>query len=144
MRKLFLLCTAFLLVIAAGCGGDSPTASDAYTDSLTLGTGRYGLELTGETDTFTTSDDTMPTIYWRVESHEPLLTMKIELYVEKLTEFGYEDAFTSIFNSAQVHNYIAISSYYHFYGAGSFRATAFVGNEKRFIASVNFTVLEGT
>jgi hypothetical protein len=144
MRRLFPFFAAVLLLTAMACSKDSPTSPRVFTNSLTLGTGVYGIDLTGETDTFTIThnqnQDILPTIYWRAESQSKMKGAYVEMKVERMGEAGPEEVYTTRYEMVQLDDYVAISSYYHMYGPGSCRATATLGLEKRSIGVKTFTV----
>jgi len=129
----------FLLLNFAGCGKDNPASPQTYSDSLTLGTGRKGNALTGETTVFPGNN---PTIYWRVESSEKFNGSNAEILIEKSGDFGWETAYNTIYQYIEPDSYVAISSYYHMSGPGKFRASGFVSKNRRLTGVVEFTVLE--
>ncbi len=144
MRRLFPLSIAFLLLFALGCSEDSPTSARVFTNSLTLGTGYRGIDLTGATNTFSITHgqnaDINPTIYWRAESESKMRSAYVDLKVELLGEVGPEQVYTTRYEMVQMDDYVAISSYYHMYGVGKFRATATLGSEKVLLGVMEFTV----
>jgi len=127
-----------LAALAAGCG-DSSTSPRVFTDSLSLGTGRQGIDLVGETTTFTGG---LITIYWRVESREKLKSADVEFMVEKYAEGGYETVYQTINGPAGPVSNVVIASYYHTFGPGLFRATGFIGSARRVVGPETFTVKE--
>jgi hypothetical protein len=146
MRRLFPFIAAFLLLAAAGCGKDSPTSSRVFTDSLTLGKGLHGIDLTGETYTFTVTHNQStviyPTIYWRAESRDKMKSADITFKVEQLTDFGLVEVYSTLYELTKLDDNVVISSYYHMYGVGTFRATATLEGETRVLGVKQFTVDE--
>jgi hypothetical protein len=130
---------ALLIFLVSGCGKNSPTEPVTHTDSFTLGTGRKGDTLTGEATTF---QGNLITIYWRVESSTQFNGADAEILVEKHTEFGWERIYGNVFKLIDPDDYVAISSYYHMYGAGRFRATGYIGVNRREIGVVEYSVVE--
>lgn len=144
MRRLFPIFVALLLLAIVGCGKDSSTSSRVFTNSLTLGKGLHGIDLTGETYTFTIihnqDADTNPTIYWRAESQEKMKAGDINFTVEQLTDFGLVEVYSSLYEMTKMDDNVIISSYYHMYGAGTFRATATLGDDAVLLGVKQFTV----
>ena len=129
-----------LFLFMGGCG-NSPTDSRTYTDSLTLGTGRHGIDLVGETNTFPSN---ITSIYWRVESAKPLNNAKVLFQVERSVGAHWEMAYENLYNLADLGDHVVISSYYNDtpqLGPGSYRATAKIGSAERVIGPTLFTVL---
>ncbi|MHB9031178.1 MAG: hypothetical protein ACYC9O_20620 [Candidatus Latescibacterota bacterium] len=137
--RLLLSIVALFVLFIAGCGKDSPTEPKIHADSFTLGTGLKGDTLTGETTVF---HGNLVTIYWRVESSTQFRGADAEIQVDKLTEFGWEKIFGAVLKLIDPDDYVAISSYYHTYGTGRFRATGFIGVSRRQIGVMEFSVLE--
>jgi hypothetical protein len=133
------ICLFFLIIMFGAFGGcgDSSTSPRVYTDSLTLGTGRRGDDLVGETTAFTGG---LVTIYWRVESREEFGGAHVEFVVEKKNGVVYETVFQTINELAGFNDHVLIASYYHTLGTGLFRATGFIGSAKRMVGSKDFTV----
>jgi hypothetical protein len=138
-RRLVIPVVVFPLLFSAGCGKDSPTKPKIHTDSFTLGTGVKGDTLTGETTVFYGN---YITIYWRVECSAQFNGADAEIQVEELTDFGWEKVYGNVIMQIDPDDYVVISSYFHTFGTGKFRATGFVGVSRRQIGMVEFTVLE--
>jgi hypothetical protein len=124
-----------LAAVLSGCG-NSPTSSPVYEDSLTFGTGRHGLDLTGVTNTFAGN---LVTVYWRVESRDPL-NGAVEFVLEKKNGVQYETVYRFPDNLVGQNDHVLISSFYNVYGTGTFRATAYVGAAKKPISPAEFVV----
>ena len=135
---------ALFMLAFGGCGTDSPTSPRVFTDSLTLGKGFHGIDLTGETYAFTITHtqekDISPTIYWRAESQSKMAGVFVEMKIERLAEVGPEVVYFIRYELIQKDDNVAISSYFHMYGAGKFRATATIGQDKRLLGVREFTV----
>ena len=135
---------AFFLLPVMNCGQGSPTSPRVFTDSLTLGKGFHGIDLTGETYAFTIThsqnQDIFPTIYWRAESQSKMKGAFVELNVVRLAEFGPEAVGSFRFEMTRLDDNVVISSYLHLYGAGKFRAAATLGDERRLLGVKEFTV----
>jgi hypothetical protein len=139
MRKKQYLFILMILFAALGGCGDSPTSPREYTDSLTLGTGRRGIDLTGETTVFS---GPLVTVYWRVESREALRGADVEFTVEKKNGAEYEIVYGCLYQLANQEDHVVISPYYHFYGSGTFRATGYIGSGRRVVGPKEFVVTE--
>jgi hypothetical protein len=137
MKKKIYLFFMIILFGALGSCGDSSTSPRVYTDSLTLGTGRRGDDLVGETTEFTGG---LVIIYWRVESREEFGGANVEFVVERKNGVLYETVFQTINEFAGFNDHVLIASYYHTFGTGFFRATGFIGSAKRVVGPKDFTV----
>jgi hypothetical protein len=140
LKRFVTLGMFVILALCAGGCGNSPTDSRTYTDSLTLGTGRHGIDLTGETTIFPAS---VTTIYWRVESAEPFLNANVLFILERKNGVDWEEVYRIQDNMTGLDDHVAISSYFKDtvnLGPGSYRATAKIGSEGRVIGPTLFTV----
>ncbi len=138
-RRVYSTLILFTLLFLPGCGKDSSTGARTYADSFALGMGRKGESLVEETAVFTGD---LITIYWRVESSEPFRGADVVIDVEQLTGDGWEKVYSAVYLLVRYEDHVAISSYYHVYGYGRFRATGFVGKARHVVGSVEFTVQE--
>jgi len=137
-RKRYLYILLILFAALGGCG-NSPTSSRVFTDSLTLGIGKRGIDLTGETTVFTGA---LVTVYWRVESREKLMGAEVEFVVEKKNGPEYEAVFRTLYQPESLDDHVVISSYFNTFGTGMFRATGYIGYEKRVVGPKEFVVRE--
>ena len=120
-----------------GCG--SPTSPRVFADSLTLGTGKRGIDLVGGTTVF---GGELVTVYWRIESAERLDWADVEFAVDRSTGGGYEEEYSTIYSPTDRIDHVVISSYYHIYGAGKFRARGFVPRTGKTFGPVEFNVVK--
>jgi len=136
---ILLICA---VLIASGC--DSPTSSRTYSDSISLGTGRHGIDLTGESTTFYGTPDNngspIATIYWRVESKEKLRGASVQFTVEKSTGVFWEQVFQTIYEMTELDDYVVIQPYIHQFGQGRFRATGYIPRDGKSFGPVEFSV----
>lgn len=139
-RLAFIL--AFLFLSALGCDDSTSSGSGIYTDSLTLGTGKHGNELTGKTASFTGSPIS---IYWRVESSRAFGVSSVDLAVEQYVEgYGWKEVHNTRYGLTDYYGHVLVQSYFHAFGFGQFRATAHLTSDNHFIGTAGFTVKEPT
>ncbi len=142
MRPYFSIFLACAAIVCAGC--NSPTSSRQYADSITLGTGRHGIDLTGTASAFYGVPDKdgnpLTTIYWRVESKEKLRGADVQFKVEKSTGVFWEYVYETIYEMTEQDDYVVIGSYYHQYGSGKFRATGYIPRDGKSFGPIEFTV----
>jgi hypothetical protein len=138
-HRIYPLVILLILPFLPGCGKDSSTGPKTYIDSFSLGMGRKGESLVEETTVFTGN---LITIYWRVESSEAFKGADVQIDVEQFSEYGWEKVYSGVYLYVRFEDHVAVSSYYHVYGYGRFRATGSIGKERRVVGSVEFTVQE--
>jgi len=129
---------ALCLLFTAGCGDDSSTNPDTFTDGLTVGTGKKGNDLVGQGDAFYGESIS---IFWRVESVSEFQGTQVSLLVEQHVDgYGWKTVYYTEYGFADYYSHVMVSSYYHQYGYGRFRATATLVASKHLIGSAEFTV----
>jgi len=135
MKKLsvFLL---VVFVIVTGCS-KSTTSSSEFSNSLILGTGMLGFTITGETTSFTGSP---VVIYWRLESKDDMKGSAVDISIEQMTDNGYVTKNTFNYPAIQSYGHIMVSSFAHYSGKGSFRATGKLTDTNKTVASKEYTV----
>jgi hypothetical protein len=142
MRPYFIIFLACAALLYGGCS--SPTSSREFADSLSLGTGRYGIDLTGTATAFQGPPDKdgnpLATIYWRVESKEKLRGADVQFMVQKSNGIYWDDVYQTIYEMTDQDDYVVIGSYYHQYGAGEFRATGYIPRDEKSFGPIEFTV----
>ncbi len=124
---------AIVILACMGCNSGSSTDSDSdFKNSLTLGTGMLGFEITGETTTF--SNDQV--IYWRLESKDDMGGSSVDIVI---TKDGAQVGLVT-FPNPQTYGHIMLSGYKHTYGTGSFRATGKLVTGGKTVAYKDYTV----
>ena len=137
MKKYIILITLGLLIISfAGCNDKSTTSSSEFTNSLVLGKNMSGFNIVGETTTF--SDST--SIFWRLESKEDMGGSMVEIQISKAGAGGYQMVNTFSFPNPQSYGHIMLSSIYHIFGKGSFRATGRLVTGAKTVATRDYII----
>lgn len=131
-----LFASGVIILAAAGCNSGSSTKSDTFSDSLMLGTGMNGFNITGETTTFTSD----ALIYWRLESKDDMGGSTVEIQISKSGSSGFEQVNVIPYTNPQNYGHIMLSSFKHTYGPGSFRATGKLVTGGKTVAYKNYTV----
>lgn len=133
-KYLKILFAIFLTaIILSGC-----TKESQYTDSLKLGTGMSGFDLTGEGNDFIMTDASI-FLYFRLESADDMAGRTVVL--DFLTS-GDNLINTITRDQAQDYGHIMLSSFEWLGGKGTFKVNAYLadGNDKIFIATQTFTI----
>jgi hypothetical protein len=131
---MFVLST--LLFVSVGCGDKSTNSSSDFSNSLILGKGMSGFNIIDETTSF--SDST--TIYWRLEGEDDMAGSPIEIQISKASTGGYQVVYTFPFSNPQSYGHIMLSSFYHTFGKGSFRATGKLTTGNKTVATRDYAV----
>ena len=131
--RTFLPALGIILLACMGCNGGSSSDSDSdFKNSLTLGTGRVGFVISGETTTFSNNQ----LIYWRLESETDMGGSSVEIVI---TKDGAQVG-SATFPSAQSYGHIMLSQFSHTYGPGNFRATGKLVTGNKTVAYKDYTV----
>ncbi len=129
---------AVVVVAAAGCGDDltQPTLDTTISDSLALGTGMLGFNLTGPTTAFHISGSSV-NIYWRLQSQYDFAGSQVRIRMESMPSGIPVDS--ASYGSNQTYGHIMVAAY-PWSRTGSFRAVGIIVNTGRLVASQEFTV----
>jgi hypothetical protein len=131
----FVLLNGLLIaLIFTGCKKNT----SEFTDELKLGSGMSGIELTGESSTFTLIDASI-FLYFRLESKDDMAGRTVVL--DFLTS-GDDLINTITREQAQSYGHIMLSSFEWWGGTGNFKINAYLadGTAKIFIATTDFTI----
>ncbi len=132
---LFIIFSAFALL--HGC---SDTGSDDTENTLILGTGLGHGIVTGATESFTgDSEDGSVIIYWSLETKHDMSGYRLRVLIEEKAGNKWNER--RIFDYGIIADtliYYYIDSFYHEFGTGTFRATAFISDND--VASTEYMV----
>jgi hypothetical protein len=136
---LLFLCTGIFFI--ASCSSDK-TTSAVYTDSLVLGTGNVGWNITGETTAFIDSlGGNGITIYCRIETEDDMKGSNIHLEIEKSSELGdFDQIHISYLTNPNSSGHILVGSFIHTFGEGNFRVIARLLTTNKVVAYKDYSM----
>lgn len=137
MKKYIIFFTLVSLLLGiTGCNDSSTNSSSDFTNSLILGKGMSGFNIVNESTSF--SDST--SIFWRLESKADMGGSVVEIQISRESSGEYQTVNTFSFPNPQSYGHIMLSSFYHTYGKGNFRATGRLVTGNKTVAAKDYTV----